>query len=129
MWACSDCGAEYDKLHDARWNCPCRQSPDAARLRRLRRLRQVGSLFLRIPLSGALGVLVGPAVAFLLDEPFASLLEDALAGVLVGLVVGLFWGLLSWHSYPRLFQRPGLQGQANSEELPGHAVGIADPNS
>jgi hypothetical protein len=110
MWACGYCGQEYEKLFDARWNCPCRKAPDAARFRRTRALWGLYLLATRT----LFGVALGLVMVFLEFElGWGGLFLEWDAGGQIGLFVGLAWGFLAWRGLPEpIYTRPGVNPQA-----------------
>jgi hypothetical protein len=94
MWACNRCGQEHETLHDARWNCPCREDPEAVRAYHV---RLIGGA-LRVALALALGGGIGALRTF--NLPAVPLLDGLMLGAQVGLVVGVLWGTLAALSPP-----------------------------
>jgi hypothetical protein len=106
MWACSICGAEYENLYDARWNCDCRQDPDAIRARRERTIQRLRSLVVRVVLGPVIGWATG-AIGFLAGAfPFFDGFNlGAGIGLLMGLLVGTLWGVSAWCTAPYITRR------------------------
>jgi hypothetical protein len=116
MWACVYCGQEYEKLYDARWNCPCRRAPDAIRFRRTRFLWGLYVLTTRTLLGVAIGLgLV--LIAFQLSW-FPGLFVPWGDGAGVGLIVGFVWGLYAWNGLPEpVYKKPGIIPRAVHLEI------------
>jgi hypothetical protein len=96
MWSCTNCGRMHERLYDARWRCPCRTDPNAARAEMVRLSRGCGSMLLRCVLGLALGA-AAAAIAFSLYG--MSPLDGLGFGTAIGLPVGALWGL-SWAVTP-----------------------------
>src|SRR5689334_25023719 len=93
MWACNICGREHERLHDACWNCPCRNDSAAVRARR----RRSWTLTARVALGLAMGSALGALQFYVVGLPAA---EGVLPGAQIGLVVGSVWALSVWALRP-----------------------------
>jgi hypothetical protein len=96
MWACSRCGTEHEKLHDARWNCPCRNDPEVTRACRARMVSISCSMLARVALAPALGAVAGTLVFFVGDLQMA---DRTGLGVGLGFIVGIIWAVTEWCTY------------------------------
>ena len=116
MWACGYCGQEYEKFYDARWNCPCRKSPDAIRFRRTRFFWGLYVLTNRTLIGLALG-LACVFIEFQLGW-FGGVLVQWDTGAGIGLIVGFVWGLLAWNGLPEpIYTKPGINPRAVRLEI------------
>jgi hypothetical protein len=102
MWTCDFCGREYEKLYDARWNCPCRSDPEAAKARKARAIRTLGRFTVRIPMGIVIGSAVGPAIFHFAELP---VVDGIGFGAVVGFFVGVLWGLSVLSATNYLFER------------------------
>jgi len=89
MWACSRCGTEHEKLHDA-LECPCRNDPEVSRARRAQLIGVFCSMMARVALAPVLGAIAAMIEFFVGDLPGADRLG---LGMAIGLIVGMFWAV------------------------------------
>ena len=107
MWECSTCGRMHEKIHDANWNCVCKNEPNAVWLPHAVTIREywssreywsfreiwtfAGRALLRVLLGSILGMAIGAIGGYLLEFPIG---EGMSLGATVGIGVGILWAIL-----------------------------------